>query len=133
METGQFFFGLATAPAHVEDNLNDAWLQFAEEQSSVIATHIEQQPVDSSLGDGGSQQGSLARDGNQMAGTLGIKKPLKIAIEAMIRGLEKFSEAEHLNADPECHPTVASWHNVPHPCVYLPCVCFFTLLYNTNI
>ncbi|XP_074582368.1 beta-glucosidase-like SFR2, chloroplastic [Curcuma longa] len=61
---GQFFFGLATAPAHVEDNLNDAWLQFAEEQSSSTATHIEQQPVDSSLasatGDRASLQGSLA-------------------------------------------------------------------------
>jgi hypothetical protein len=29
-----FFFGLATAPAHVEDNLNDSWLEFAE--SSVM-------------------------------------------------------------------------------------------------
>ncbi|XP_042403751.1 beta-glucosidase-like SFR2, chloroplastic isoform X1 [Zingiber officinale] len=119
VETERFFFGLATAPAHVEDNLNDAWLQFAEEQSPAIATHIEQQPVDSSLasasGDSGSQQGSLARDENQKTGALGIKKPLKIAIEAMIRGLEKFSEAEQLNADPEFHPTVASWHNVPRP------------------
>ena len=26
-----FEFGLATAPAHVEDELNDAWLAFAEE------------------------------------------------------------------------------------------------------
>lgn len=26
-----FFFGLATAPAHVEDQLDDAWLEFAEE------------------------------------------------------------------------------------------------------
>jgi len=24
-----FYFGLATAPAHVEDDLNDSWLQFA--------------------------------------------------------------------------------------------------------
>lgn len=31
--SGSFFFGLATAPAHVEDNLNDSWLEFA--QSSV--------------------------------------------------------------------------------------------------
>ncbi|KAG6500523.1 hypothetical protein ZIOFF_040370 [Zingiber officinale] len=119
LETERFFFGLATAPAHVEDNLNDAWLQFAEEQSPAIATHIEQQPVDSSLAsasDSGSQQGSLARDENQKTGALGIKKPLKIAIEAMIRGIEKFSETEQLNADPEFHPAVASWHNVPRPC-----------------
>ena len=26
-----FFFGLATAPTHVEDNLTDSWLEWAEE------------------------------------------------------------------------------------------------------
>ncbi|GAQ85518.1 galactolipid:galactolipid galactosyltransferase [Klebsormidium nitens] len=29
-EKGCFFFGLATAPAHVEDHLNDSWLEFAQ-------------------------------------------------------------------------------------------------------
>lgn len=33
--TTDFFFGLATAPAHVEDNLNDSWVEFA--QNSVIS------------------------------------------------------------------------------------------------
>eukprot|EP00249_Psilotum_nudum_P018963 c27039_g2_i1 orf=213-1979(-) len=28
-EPSNFFFGLATAPAHVEDNLNDSWIDFA--------------------------------------------------------------------------------------------------------
>ena len=28
--TTDFFFGLATAPAHVEDNLNDSWVEFAQ-------------------------------------------------------------------------------------------------------
>lgn len=31
MEDGGFFFALATAPAHVEDKLKDAWLEFAEQ------------------------------------------------------------------------------------------------------
>ena len=29
MDEGGFFFGLATAPAHVEDQLDDAWIEFA--------------------------------------------------------------------------------------------------------
>lgn len=28
--TTDFFFGLATAPAHVEDDLNDSWVEFAQ-------------------------------------------------------------------------------------------------------
>ncbi|KAJ7561496.1 hypothetical protein O6H91_03G030700 [Diphasiastrum complanatum] len=32
VEDGGFFFALATAPAHVEDKLNDAWLEFAKQQ-----------------------------------------------------------------------------------------------------
>lgn len=31
IDEGGFFFGLATAPAHVEDELDDAWLEFAKE------------------------------------------------------------------------------------------------------
>lgn len=31
VDDGGFFFGLATAPAHVEDKLDDAWLRFAKE------------------------------------------------------------------------------------------------------
>ena len=29
--TGDFFFGLGTAPGHAEDSLDDAWRQFAED------------------------------------------------------------------------------------------------------
>ncbi|CAM6089649.1 unnamed protein product [Calypogeia fissa] len=33
VDDGGFFFALATAPAHVEDNLRDAWLEFAKEDA----------------------------------------------------------------------------------------------------
>ena len=39
-KTGGFFFGLATAPAHVEDNLNDSWLEFAQKSVMVISFAI---------------------------------------------------------------------------------------------
>lgn len=34
VDEGGFFFALATAPAHVEDKLQDAWLEFAEEDAA---------------------------------------------------------------------------------------------------
>jgi hypothetical protein len=34
VDDGGFFFSLATAPAHVEDKLRDAWLEFAEEDAA---------------------------------------------------------------------------------------------------
>ncbi|XP_064948814.1 beta-glucosidase-like SFR2, chloroplastic isoform X2 [Musa acuminata AAA Group] len=118
-EVDGFFFGLATAPAHVEDRLRDAWLQFAEEQPCADVGLAQKHPVDallaSATGDGGSQQGSLATDESKKTGILETKKPLKIAMEAMIRGFVKYSDDEGLNSDTECHRTVASWHNVPHP------------------
>ncbi|KAJ8767310.1 hypothetical protein K2173_017354 [Erythroxylum novogranatense] len=113
-----FFFGLATAPAHVEDRLNDAWLQFAEETPcDKIESDRGLQPADaliSSAGaDGGSQLSllSVKRDA-QMAKK---KKPLKVAMEAMIRGFEKYAEEELPAPNEECHHNVAAWHNVPHP------------------
>ena len=39
----EFFFGLATAPAHVEDQLNDGWLRFAE-SGGVAAWHNQIEP-----------------------------------------------------------------------------------------
>ncbi|KAK4479923.1 hypothetical protein RD792_012975 [Penstemon davidsonii] len=59
-----FFFGLATAPAHVEDRLNDAWLQFAEESPcDQPESQKGTEPVDaimaSAAGDGGSQQAKM--------------------------------------------------------------------------
>ncbi|XP_065863885.1 beta-glucosidase-like SFR2, chloroplastic [Euphorbia lathyris] len=115
-EEDEFFFGLATAPAHVEDKLDDAWLQFAEE-SPCDNPHSKQriEPADallsSAAGDGGSQQGSLVKQTMKKK-----KKTLKIAVEAMIRGFEKYTEEEEVSpSNEECHHNVASWHNVPHP------------------
>ena len=42
---GDFFFGLATAPAHVEDQLDDTWLRFAE-AGEVKAYHNQVRPGD---------------------------------------------------------------------------------------
>jgi hypothetical protein len=43
------------------------------------------------------------------------RKPLKVAMEAMIRGFEKHAEDELPTKNEECHHNVAAWHNVPHP------------------
>ncbi|KAI3821533.1 hypothetical protein L1987_09101 [Smallanthus sonchifolius] len=86
-EEEDFFFGLATAPAHVEDRLNDAWLQFAQNDS----------------------------DSTAAAPTpLKKKKPLRIAMEAKIRGLVKYIEEDESTPAEELH-NVAAWHNVPNP------------------
>lgn len=118
-EENEFFFGLATAPAHVEDRLNDAWLQFAE-NNPCDKSEIQQvqQPADaimgSATGDGGSQQAPLpVMEANK---TIKRKKSLKIAMEAKIRGFEKYIEEEEPSTvTEECHHNVAAWHNVPHP------------------
>lgn len=114
----EFFFGLATAPAHVEDRLHDSWLQFAEENPcNKLESCHDVQPADaimgSAAGDGGSQQASLPQTkGKKM---LKRKKSTKIAMEAMIRGFEKYVEEEEPAPPEECHHNVAAWHNVPHP------------------
>ncbi|GFQ02237.1 beta-glucosidase-like sfr2 chloroplastic [Phtheirospermum japonicum] len=113
-----FFFGLATAPAHVEDRLNDAWLQFAEENP---CDHPESQkgiePADAVLSsagaDGSSQRARLP--GKEANKSTKQKKKLRLAMEASIRGFEKYEEIEEPNTGEECHHNVASWHNVPHP------------------
>ncbi|KAK8494601.1 hypothetical protein V6N12_055083 [Hibiscus sabdariffa] len=118
-EENGFFFGLATAPAHVEDRLNDAWLQFAEEnpchKSETSDDPVEADAVMGVAADGGSHRAQLARKESGMK-----KKPLKVAMEAMIRGLHKFAEDEieegkETASVEECHHNVAAWHNVPHP------------------
>ncbi|XP_073106748.1 beta-glucosidase-like SFR2, chloroplastic isoform X3 [Elaeis guineensis] len=43
------------------------------------------------------------------------RRPIKIAMEAMIRGFEKYSDGEEHHSSPECSHAVAAWHNVPHP------------------
>ncbi|OVA13574.1 Glycoside hydrolase [Macleaya cordata] len=117
-EENGFFFGLATAPAHVEDRLNDAWLQFAEEHPCKdLGETREPQPADalmaSATGDGVSQQAPFSPKETER---MKKKKPLKIAMEAMIRGFEKHVEEEKEPASStECSHNVAAWHNVPHP------------------
>lgn len=121
----EFFFGLATAPAHVEDRLNDAWLQFAEEDpDDKSESQGELQTTDaitgSASGDGGSQPVSLSGKATK---TDTKRKPLKIAMEAMIRGYEKYiegdggeeEEVEKPVPDEDCQHNVAAWHNVVHP------------------
>lgn len=44
----EFFFGLATAPAHVEDQLDDSWLRFAKE-GGVAAWHNQIRPEDRNM------------------------------------------------------------------------------------
>ncbi|XP_051117025.1 beta-glucosidase-like SFR2, chloroplastic isoform X2 [Andrographis paniculata] len=118
-EEESFFFGLATAPAHVEDRLNDAWLQFAEEQpcdqpDSQKGEETANAVMASASGDGGSQKAALT--GRETSKSMKRKKQLRIAIEAKIRGFEKYEEIEEQHdLGKECHHTVASWHNVPHP------------------
>ncbi|CAH9114971.1 unnamed protein product [Cuscuta epithymum] len=113
-----FFFGLATAPAHVEDRLNDAWLQFAQEAPCKHSeSNNEPQLVDpllaSATGNGGTQQASSPpRVASQ---TMKRRKYVKIAMEARIRGYEKYIEVEETAPAGACQHTVAAWHNVPHP------------------
>ncbi|KAF3776894.1 Beta-glucosidase-like [Nymphaea thermarum] len=121
VQENRFFFGLATAPAHVEDNLNDAWLQFAEERPCG-GTESSQglQEADALMasvsGDGGSHQRKASENEKKRK-----RKPLKIAMEAMIRGFRKYSEQDEEEEDRDeeenvdCEHNVAAWHNVPHP------------------
>lgn len=106
---------MATAPAHVEDRLDDAWLQFAENTES----HEDEQPqladaiMGSAAGDGGSQQAPLSQ--REATKTIKRKRFIKIAIEAQIRAFEKYVEVEEPTPTEQCHHNVAAWHNVPHP------------------
>ncbi|KAM0948445.1 putative beta-glucosidase [Dioscorea sansibarensis] len=115
-----FFFGLATAPAHVEDKLNDAWLQFAEEHYCGDSEHAQsQQPVDALMAiataDGSSQHSALGQDEHRKGNANQTRKPIKIAMEAMIRGFEKYLDEEEHPKSKECSHNVAAWHNVPYP------------------
>ncbi|KAJ0570486.1 putative beta-glucosidase [Helianthus annuus] len=110
-EEEDFFFGLATAPAHVEDRLNDAWLQFAQDdsvntQDSTAEGKTTDAIMGSAAGDGGSQQAPTP---------LKKKKPLRVAMEAKIRGLVKYIEEEISTPSEEEPHNVAAWHNVPNP------------------
>ncbi|BAT15260.1 Os11g0683500 [Oryza sativa Japonica Group] len=118
-EEDNFFFGLATAPAHVEDRLEDAWLQFATETSCDDNGNVrDQRPVDalmaSAAGDGGSQQ-SWRSTGGENIGDREQRKPLRVAMEAMLRGFEILAESGESAGGDNCSHNVAAWHNVPCP------------------
>lgn len=126
-ENGSFFFGLATAPAHVEDRLEDAWLQFAVEHSCDDKEAMRDRTtadavMASAAGDGGAQlasrRSSRGDDDRASDGELRTK-PLKIAMEAMLRGFEMFAEGGESGsaaaAGDSCSHNVAAWHNVPCP------------------
>ncbi|CAM0874173.1 unnamed protein product [Alopecurus aequalis] len=118
-EDDDFFFGLATAPAHVEDRLEDAWLQFAQEHSGDDNESMpNQMPANAVMasagGDGGSHPSSRPR-GDEKGNDGDQRKPHRVAMEAMLRGFEKFSEGgESSDSDNGGHK-VAAWHNVPCP------------------
>lgn len=102
----------------MEDRLNDAWLQFAEEtpceqSKSSNESQLADALLASATGDGGTQQAPvLPKAASQ---TIKRRKSLKIAMEAKIRGFEKYIEVEESVPAEACHHTVAAWHNVPHP------------------
>lgn len=105
-DDGGFFFGLATAPAHVEDNLHDAWLEFAENDSSDSNPQPNHPTPKIRRSKGGVEEPKL-----QFIVPKKWKKTLKIPIEAMIRGFERYSEKEE---EEKCH-NVAAWQNTYHP------------------
>lgn len=105
-DDGGFFFGLATAPAHVEDDLHDAWLEFAENDTADSNPRPSDQPPKITRSKGGIQEPKL-----QYTVTKKGKKYVKMAMEAMSRGFQRFSEKEE---EDECH-NVAAWKNADHP------------------
>ncbi|ERN03294.1 beta-glucosidase-like SFR2, chloroplastic [Amborella trichopoda] len=125
---GGFFFGVATAPAHVEDRLDDAWVQFAEE-TPCAQSSSSSEPADalmgSASGDGALQQGACSSSSSSSVSARAKKKNkkfLKVAMEAMIRGYEKYEdeeEEEEEEEEGEQHVerkhNIAAWHNVPNP------------------
>ncbi|WVZ95701.1 hypothetical protein U9M48_041433, partial [Paspalum notatum var. saurae] len=87
-----FFFGLATAPVHVKDGLEDAWLQFAiehscDEKDAVCDQKTAEAVMVSAAGDRGTQLASSSR-GEEKGGDAEKRKPLKVAMEAMLMGLK---------------------------------------------
>lgn len=103
-DAGGFFFGLATAPAHVEDDLHDAWLEFAENDTADSNPERSHPRLERTRSKGGVEEPTLKF-------IVRKKKPLKMAMAAMIKGFEKYTEKEE---EEECH-NVAAWHNAYHP------------------
>uniref|UniRef100_A0A0C9RLY0 TSA: Wollemia nobilis Ref_Wollemi_Transcript_11775_2447 transcribed RNA sequence n=1 Tax=Wollemia nobilis TaxID=56998 RepID=A0A0C9RLY0_9CONI len=103
-EDGGFFFGLATAPAHVEDKLHDAWLEFA--QSEGGDSDSEPRTADQPK----MRKNTVEEPKLQLEPAKEGMKTLKVPMEAMIRYIQKFSE----EGEEDSH-NVAAWHNVSHP------------------
>ncbi|KAK1390340.1 Beta-glucosidase-like SFR2, chloroplastic [Heracleum sosnowskyi] len=112
----EFFFGLATAPAHVEDRLNDAWLQFAEDDprdKQQIVQHLNS-IMGAAAGNGESKQAPLAM--GDVEDTINRTKAPKISMNAKVNGFEKYIKEEGPQSVPkESRHNVAAWNNVPHP------------------
>lgn len=99
--------------------MEDAWLQFAVEHScddkEAVRDHkIGDAVMASAAGDGGAQLASRST-GDEKAGGRENRKPLKVAMEAMLRGLEMFAEGGESGSGENCSHNVAAWHNVPCP------------------
>ena len=98
---------MATAPAHVEDRLDDAWLQFAEDDHSDKQQHVDS-IMASSASNGICHQAPLAM--------MDVEDTMKISREAKTNGIEKYlKEEEPFSVPKESRHNVAAWHNVPHP------------------
>ncbi|KFK38111.1 hypothetical protein AALP_AA3G071000 [Arabis alpina] len=85
----KFFFGLATAPAHAEDGLEDAWLKFAKEDGP-CSEECEEKKAQTT------------------------KKKVKLAVGAISKMLEKNINGK-ASADRPPSKNVAAWHNAAHP------------------
>ncbi|KAH0927768.1 hypothetical protein HID58_020024 [Brassica napus] len=87
---GKFFFGLATAPAHAEDDLDDAWIRFAKETPCSAEDEEDKKAK--------------------------RKKKVKLAVGAITKGLAKNTQGKEDNTVADSTPTknVAAWHNTPH-------------------
>ncbi|KAH0881419.1 hypothetical protein HID58_068813 [Brassica napus] len=86
----KFFFGLATAPAHAEDDLDDAWIRFAKETPCSAEDEEDKKAK--------------------------RKKKVKLAVGAITKGLAKNTRGKEDNTVADSTPTknVAAWHNTPH-------------------
>lgn len=80
---------MATAPAHAEDELDDAWLQFAKEDKPCAEESDDKKAK---------------------------RKKVKLAVGAITKGLEKNTHGKEDKAAADKSPTknVAAWHNAPH-------------------
>ncbi|KAJ1696013.1 hypothetical protein LUZ63_012711 [Rhynchospora breviuscula] len=111
--SSSFFFGLATAPAHAEDRLDDAWLHFASQQQPPDGPSSSSSSSSSSSDDDASAKPPAPHPADASPGP-GVR-PLKVAMEAMIRGFENLVQEAPTDHPAGSNHNVAAWHNVPRP------------------